>query len=170
MITFSGYRLSPLQQSMLAEATEFVLDYYMSKRLKNSLCIDIHIVKDMYEKEKTWGDVDVDEDGERSPKYYTVRLNYSGIMSFYKTLEVLVHEMIHVKQYAKRELKHLRKPWHVSFMKTHYNTMLVPYYERPWEAEAHGLERYLTEKFLKKSQRVNSYVQRKSDVTYMQEL
>lgn len=167
MITFSGYQLSPLQRSMLSEATEFTLDFYMSSRLKKSLNINIHIVKDMYSKEKTWGDVEVEEDGEYSPKNYNVRLSYSGVKSFYKMLVVLVHEIIHVKQYAKREIRHLSAPFHVAYGKTRYDVLVVSYDDRPWEVEAHAFEELIAQNFLKKSERVNKYVKQKTDVDFM---
>lgn len=169
MITFSGYRLSSLQQSMLCAATEFTLSSFMTKRLKESLNINIHVVKDLYLKEYTWGDVEAEEDGERFPKYFNVRINYSGIESFYKMLVVLVHEIIHVKQYAKKELKHLRQPFVVSYKDVKYNTLVVNYYDRPWEQEANALEEVLTMKFLEKHKRVNKYVVEKSDINYMKE-
>lgn len=170
MITFSGYRLSSLQQNMLAEAAEFTLLQFMSRRLFNSLDIEIHVVKDLYSKELTWGDAEtIDYDG-RSPKEFVVRVNYSGVKSFYKMIEVLVHEMIHVKQYAKRQLRHLAQPLMVAYEKEHYAYYKTPYIERPWEIEAHAFEKPLTQKFLKKSERVNRYVTEKSDTEFMKDL
>lgn len=170
MITFSGYRLSSLQQDMLAEAAEFTLLQFMSKRLLNSLNIQIHVVKDLYSKELTWGDVEMMDDGEKSPKEFFVRINYSGVRSFYKMIEILVHEMVHVKQYAKRQMRHLRDPFLVAYEKEHYSTIKTPYIKRPWEIEAHAFELPLTHKFLEKSKRVNRYVIEKSDVEYMKGL
>ena len=52
-----------------------------------------------------------------------------------KMLETVAHEMVHVKQYARRELGHNYK-WHG---KT-YSPEKVSYWDLPWEIEAHGRE------------------------------
>lgn len=50
-------------------------------------------------------------------------------------LETLAHEMVHVKQYARKELKNDN----VWLGKT-YNPEKVCYWDQPWEIEAHGRE------------------------------
>ena len=170
MITFTGYRLSSLQQNMLEEAAEYTLLQFMSKRLMESLDIEINVVKDLYSKELTWGDVDLVDYENRSPKEYVVRINYSGVKSFYKMIEILVHEMIHVKQYAKRQMRVLAQPFMIAYEDEHYSALKTPYIERPWEVEAHAFEVPMAQRFVKKSERVNRYVSQKSDVTFMQGL
>ncbi len=103
-ITFTGYKLSQKQQDILVEASGLILKQLMSNRLKNTLRIEIKVVKNLIDK-GNWGDVDVFDDYERSPKEYLIRLNYSGIKSFNKMLEVLSHELIHVAQYATRKMR-----------------------------------------------------------------
>ena len=53
-----------------------------------------------------------------------------------KLLETVAHEMVHVKQYARRELHPVRNTW---CGKT-YNPKKVSYWDLPWEIEAHGRE------------------------------
>lgn len=170
MITFTGYRLSSLQQNMLAEAAEYTLLQFMSRRLLESLYIEINVVKDLYSKELTWGDVDLIDYENRSPKEFVVRVNYSGVKSFYKMIEVLTHEMIHVKQYAKRQMRVLSQPFMIAYEKEHYSALKTPYIERPWEIEAHAFEVPMTQQFLRKSEQVNKYVQEKSDTEFMKDL
>lgn len=52
-----------------------------------------------------------------------------------KLLETIAHEMVHVKQYARKELRHNYK-W---CGKT-YSPEKVSYWDLPWEIEAHGRE------------------------------
>lgn len=53
-----------------------------------------------------------------------------------KLLETIAHEMVHVKQYARRELHPVNDTW---CGKT-YNPKKVSYWDLPWEIEAHGRE------------------------------
>tara|TARA_B000000557_G_C20782223_1_gene447029 strand:- start:1044 stop:1475 length:432 start_codon:yes stop_codon:yes gene_type:complete len=51
-------------------------------------------------------------------------------------LETVAHEMVHVKQYARRELDPNKEVW----MGKTYNPKDVNYWDLPWEIEAHGRE------------------------------
>jgi len=51
-------------------------------------------------------------------------------------LETIAHEMVHVKQFARRELHPSTDEW---YGKT-YNPKKVSYWDLPWEIEAHGRE------------------------------
>jgi hypothetical protein len=66
-----------------------------------------------------------------------------------ETLLALAHEMVHLKQYAKGELKDIFRP--AKMIKWHgdrYLTDGVDYWEQPWEIEAYGREKGLYFKFL----------------------
>ena len=51
-------------------------------------------------------------------------------------LETVAHEMVHVKQYARRELDPNKEVW----MGKTYNPKDINYWDLPWEIEAHGRE------------------------------
>lgn len=69
-------------------------------------------------------------------------------MSKFKMLETLAHEMIHVKQYAKKEL--VEKPDGTTlWKKTRYDRKDVDYMNFPWEIEAYAKERELLKSYLK---------------------
>lgn len=53
-----------------------------------------------------------------------------------KLLETVAHEMVHVKQYARRELHPSNNTW----MGKTYNPAKTSYWDLPWEIEAHGRE------------------------------
>jgi hypothetical protein len=53
-----------------------------------------------------------------------------------KMLETIAHEMVHVKQFARRELHPSNDNWHGKF----YNAKKTNYWDLPWEIEAHGRE------------------------------
>jgi len=53
-----------------------------------------------------------------------------------RVLETVAHEMVHVKQYARRELHPDKHVW----MGKTVNPKTVSYWDLPWEIEAHGRE------------------------------
>ena len=53
-----------------------------------------------------------------------------------KMLETVAHEMVHVKQFARRELHPHNDDWYGNT----YNPKKVSYWDLPWEIEAHGRE------------------------------
>jgi hypothetical protein len=63
-------------------------------------------------------------------------------------LIVLAHEMVHVKQYAKGELKDFVYGTRVKFKGSIIDDNKVDYWDQPWEIEAHGREKGLYLKFL----------------------
>ncbi len=66
-----------------------------------------------------------------------------------ETLLALAHEMVHLKQYAKGELKDIFRP--MRMVKWHGDRYLhekMDYWEQPWEIEAYGREKGLYFKFL----------------------
>lgn len=54
-----------------------------------------------------------------------------------KLLTTVAHEMVHVKQYARRELHGADGQ---AWLGKHYNNKKVSYWDQPWEIEAHGRE------------------------------
>jgi len=66
-----------------------------------------------------------------------------------ETLLALAHEMVHLKQYAKGEMKDIWKPTRmVKWQGERYLHEEMDYWECPWEIEAYGRERGLYFKFL----------------------
>lgn len=65
-----------------------------------------------------------------------------------ETLLALAHEMVHLKQYAKGEMKDIWRP--TRMVKWHGERYLheeMDYWEQPWEIEAYGREKGLYYKF-----------------------
>ena len=66
----------------------------------------------------------------------TFELEINRTLSLRQLLETIAHEMVHVKQYARRELHPSKEAW---LGKT-VNPKKVSYWDLPWEIEAHGRE------------------------------
>jgi hypothetical protein len=67
------------------------------------------------------------------------------------TLIVLAHELVHIKQYARGELKDLSKPNKVKFLGELYDESKMSYSSYPWEKEARKSELKLYNRFKKMS-------------------
>jgi hypothetical protein len=84
------------------------------------------------------------DEGRHGSRVFEVSINPK--MSRAKQLKVLAHEMVHVKQYARKELKEhdihtaywMGKKWKLS-------DKLINYLFYPWEIEANGTERALSQ-------------------------
>ena len=75
------------------------------------------------------------------PKFLTMIID-SGL-EFERLIITLAHEMVHVKQYARGQIKPSRS------CKTHYwmgQHIRKNYYDQPWEIEAYSKERVLANK------------------------
>lgn len=68
-------------------------------------------------------------------------------------LLVLAHEMVHVKQYAKGEMKDYLRVNRVKWKGQIYNDEQIDYWDHPWEIEAHGREKGLYYRFLESIKR-----------------
>ena len=118
----------------------------MTKRMANSLSVNIALVKDLFVKEGSYGDVEVLDENARRPKKFKIRVDSS--MAMRPLLTTIAHEMVHIKQYATEEMKGLSRRTSFIPMTKYRGELFVDhmnYWEQPWEIEAHGWERGLFE-------------------------
>jgi len=125
----------------LTEAAEFFARQLMDPRMVRNLSIDLEIETNL----DVHGEC-VDEEGTRNPRWFTIRLKRQKIEDMIRTL---AHEMVHVKQHAKNELKSgivvvsrgklkMTSKWHGEIWKPKRNEDL--YFDSPWECQAYGME------------------------------
>lgn len=138
------------QKAELAEAASFFANILMDPRTVRNLTIDIEHTP----KNESQGEC-VDEDGVRNPRYFTI--NIRSAKDDDDIIQTLAHEMVHVKQHAKNELKTgvvvatrgglkisskwMGKIWKPKGKEDHY-------YDSPWEVEAYGREVGLYQRWL----------------------
>ena len=134
----------------------------MQDRLANKISVDFVISKEICDSEEfmggegTLGDCEWMDDA-YSPKEFTIRIATYALKSGKKKpiklkkreiLETVCHELVHVKQHAKKEhYFHQRKDL-VKFKGKLYDTTKMEYWDFPWEIEAYGRERGLYEMWL----------------------
>ena len=128
-----------VKREMVEDIANFSLNL-LAPRLVNKVEIDITLMRNLIGKEEVAGDC-VWEDSSYRPREFTIRVDSSQPIQ--TMLETVAHEMVHVKQFARGELKDLSRSevnlckWHGSIIKCN----IVNYYDLPWEIEANGRER-----------------------------
>jgi len=140
-----GVTLTPKERKILKMATHFYASRLMSDRLSNTLEININVIKDFYVKTRILGEAFPKDDvlGMPSNKQFVINLEWNKMGK--RVLQCLAHEMVHVKQYAKGELKFHEKRNLVTFQREQYQG--DEYWESLWEIEAYGREVGLYQKF-----------------------
>jgi hypothetical protein len=76
----------------------------------------------------------------------------------------LAHEMVHLKQWAKGEMKEkIRKTKYITVWRGDTYEDDVSYWDQPWEFEAYGLQESLVAKFLTEHNQFKNLRQRQED-------
>ena len=116
----------------------------MGKRLANNIHVKIEFVEGL-EDEGTGGDCIWEDDNIR-PREFTIQIDKSNDLPY--MLTTLAHEMVHVKQFAKGELRDIMRAHSLcKWQGAEYNTEKLEYWDYPWEIEAHGREKGLYLRF-----------------------
>jgi hypothetical protein len=124
------------------------VDSYRKKLLPDagSLDLTIFLITHLYRKEGVKGDVLCEDDDEKIPNEFTIRLDAS--MNPQALLCSLAHEMVHVKQYVTGEIRDVGGKNVVWKGKKHVCDGYT-YWDQPWEIEAYGREKGLFENFVR---------------------
>jgi len=114
----------------------------MSWRLAETLYIDVMFKKNLIKNQNAYGFTEVEDLDSRRYKEFTILLDAD--LDYTDLITTIAHEMVHVKQYAKDELRELEDNFR--FRKEYFEKSMY-YDEEPWEDEAHELEFKLVEDF-----------------------
>lgn len=134
-------RTSKKLSKELTEAANFFADILLSPRIKRNLDITIKI----YKKLDSCGYCEV-VDHKKNPRKFIIEILNDGVEN---PICVLAHEMVHLKQYARNELgdEVIVAKGNTSKEFTQWKGELWkpkgkddPYFDSPWEIEAHGRE------------------------------
>jgi len=140
-----GAKHSKLSLAGIRRAVEFYAERLgMTQRLCNKITLFIKI------EHKPFGFMGLCSwaDEPYRPKEFTLQVLSQGI---HETLSTLAHEMVHVKQYAKGELRDLMSNDNMVVWQGARKTIAddtEDYASQPWEAEAFALETSLKNAFI----------------------
>jgi hypothetical protein len=123
--------------------------FYLKKLLGNSsakkITLDIIIDKDLLKTYEMYANISPLEADPR-PKHYEMEIDAK--LSKKQFLISLAHEMIHLKQFAKNQMRDLESKKMTRWHGEYYVEDNIDYWRRPWEVEAHKGERVLYEEYL----------------------
>jgi len=124
---------------------ELLLPKYKSKRV-----IDIEIVNTAQDLDKdTLAECSPEGEEDSKGRVYEFLIQIRREYSRRKTLSVLAHELVHVKQHLLGELKN--SPDGIKYtvwQGKRYDDTKINYYDYPWEIEAYGREGGLLRRYL----------------------
>ncbi len=112
----------------------------MHGNLANNLMINLHLkeVEDGYDGFCIWADDNI------KPREFDIEINKYLQGEDFDTC--VLHEMVHVKQYAKNELRERYRGGHHQYWKKRKYVNEIAYMKQPWEAEAYRMQEVLLEK------------------------
>lgn len=151
LITVTG--ASKKLSLQLMDAARFYASVLLDPRTVKNIVLDIEVTSSL----ETMGYC-ADEDGTKNPRWFTISLKRQDLLEMFKTL---AHEMVHLKQHAKNELRDVTKipkkgkiekitlwqgqPWKPKKGED-------PDYDSPWEIEAYGREVGLVNRYYKEKE------------------
>lgn len=119
-------------------AMQFFADNLLSKQLQRYILVHVVLTKHI----ENFGEIEVtDYNSKDVPRCF--KLYVKKDIGDDEILKTLAHEMVHVKQYCKRELNEEMTKWQGK----PYDIRNVDYFDRPWEIEAHTLGDNLVEQY-----------------------
>ena len=139
-----------VKRQMAADAAHWYAMHLMP-RLQNKLFVNIELIARLTEKEKLSGDAIWEDDTCNRPREFTIRVD--STQSLQDMLMTIAHEMVHVKQYARGELKDFSRSNKICKWKGEtIECEKINYYDLPYEIEAHGREKGLFIRWFAQSQ------------------
>lgn len=147
-MVITHFRGSKQKREDVTSLTNFVAHKLMP-RMSPKLSVEFYFVTGLFKREGVFGDVAYYE-SDRAPREFVIRLD-AGINEV-DLLKTVAHEMVHVKQIARKELVELIKTPYYRFHSEYYHKF-IDYFDKPWEIEAHGREEGLVVRWLEQRNR-----------------
>ena len=133
-----------IQIAYCKDAMRFFGRKLLSENLYHKLNIKL-VFEKFNSKQKEYAFCEWEFENNRA-KDYIITVNNN--LSKKETLLAIAHEMVHVKQYAKGELKDYLRVNKCKWKGKIIDSDTVDYWDHPWEIEAHGREKGLYVKYL----------------------
>jgi hypothetical protein len=146
-IRISGTKSKELR-AKIRESVKFGAEYFFDKRVLKNL--SIHIIFENLTKYGALAEMEVLEHDTYYPREFQISLNKR--QSHFTHVLCILHEMVHVKQYARAELIQSARNFRLHKFKGDWvDTGKVNYWDCPWEIEAHGREKGMMLKYINTS-------------------
>ena len=130
-------RCAKYRKKAIDQSIAFAFQQLMP-RMRKPIYINIRPIRKLTQKQGVYGDC-MDEDD----REFTIRIDVS--IPLEEMVSTILHEMVHVQQYVTGRMKQ-RWSDEIIFNKVVYRSDML-YDDRPWEIEAHSIEKQLAEKY-----------------------
>jgi hypothetical protein len=139
--TYSQFDLlTPDEQEMFRTFLHFAVENLLQKEKKSKKLYRLHF--EFESGLSGLGELEVESDDE---PYTDFRILFSKRCRKKKLISTLLHELVHVKQYCRKELNFGSTMNHTHWKGKLYDERKLSYWLLPWEIEAYGLEKCLYE-------------------------
>ena len=146
IIEVEGYRKQNLElYQSVGNAVEFYGEVLLGKRMAKNVYVLVKLTKNLKKKEQAYGFCHITDDSLSRPREFMIELDSSMKNSFEQILIWLAHEMVHLKQFVRKELWDYESG-SVQWKSKRY-VRSPEYDDMPWEREAYRLEGELYEMF-----------------------
>lgn len=129
----------------IRDAVFFYTKKLLGAAMAKKIVVDIVIDKELLKNFEMYANI-APIDPEPRPKYYELEIDAK--LSKKQFLVSLAHEIIHLKQFAKNQMKDLETKKMTRWMGDYYVEENIDYWRRPWEIEAHKGEKILYEEYV----------------------
>jgi len=126
-------------KQLTREVAEFCASKLVSARMANTLELWFHF---KHIDGENWGDC-IWEDDDVRPRIFSMDIHFDKDpekRDYAKVLKTICHEMVHVKQWAKGEMKQSYRPYGYTRFLGELYPDTMDYWDTPWEIEAYGRE------------------------------
>lgn len=156
-IRIYGCSKNTILKQCLTRASIFFLSELMPK--KRNIEIVVRVIDDLLGKESVYGEC-YNYSNRMRPANYVIQID--ACMKPYDILSTLAHEMVHIKQFDKRELVFFST---YSKWKGIKFDITMPYVDNPWEHEAEELETRLSNSFIIFNPEFNEFLKSNVGIT-----
>jgi hypothetical protein len=128
-----------IKNDEIDQVIRFYANLLMKTSLSKKLILDVEFIKNMTKIQKQQAFCNIEDLDSKIPREFSITIDAN--LSYKNTLLSLAHEMVHVKQYAKNELKEYIRNGNIVRWKTELiDQSKILYWDHPWEIEAFGRE------------------------------
>lgn len=147
--------LEPIQRKIAKELIQYCVDKFMP-RLSSKITIKLRGKNNLLKKYVIYGNATYEELGEYRPRDFIIDIDNTISLDLFA--RTLLHEMVHIKQWAKGEMVHMEKTGYTKWHREKLDSENMEYYDHPWEIEAHGREEGLLQSFLSENIKWEKYI------------
>jgi hypothetical protein len=146
-IKIKGKYFNKHDRELLTEFADWTCIKLLGKEISNEIELTLHLVGlTMYKEDAFLATTEIDpKDKLSTPRHFIITI--TNKFKILRTLMLLAHEMVHLKQHAINELKYGSDNTTIWLDKI-IDEKEVNYWDLPWEIEAHGREKGLVHQWV----------------------